>query len=51
MMINIDNNTQVLNLEVEKMKQDEEYAKHTDPNKQQPGKNVFTPIIAYIQLY
>src|SRR5215469_2964580 len=36
-----------LNLEVEKMKErvGEEYPKHSDPKKQQPGKNVITPII------
>src|SRR5262249_47825631 len=42
-----------LNLEVEKMKErvGEEYPKHSDPKKQQPGKNVITPIIAYARLY
>jgi hypothetical protein len=42
-----------LNLEVEKMKErvGEEYPKHTDPKKQQPGKNVITPIIEYAKLY
>jgi hypothetical protein len=30
---------------------EEEYPKHTDPKKQQPGKNVITPIIAYARLY
>jgi 5S rRNA maturation endonuclease (ribonuclease M5) len=42
-----------LNLEVEKMKErvGEEYPKHSDPKKQQPGKNVITPIIAYAKLY
>jgi hypothetical protein len=42
-----------LNLEVEKMKKrvGEEYPKHTDPKKQQPGKNVITPIIVYAKRY
>ena len=30
---------------------EEEYPKHTDPKKQQPGKNVITPIIEYAKLY
>ena len=54
MMTNIDDNTREdLNLEVEKMKErvGEEYPKHTDPKKQQPGNNVITPIIAYAKLY
>jgi 5S rRNA maturation endonuclease (ribonuclease M5) len=40
-------------LEVKKMKErvEEEYPKHTDPKKQQPGKNVITPIIAYAKRY
>jgi hypothetical protein len=53
-MINIDDNIhEVFNLEVQKMKErvEEEYPKHTDPKKQQPGKNVITPIIAYAKLY
>lgn len=41
------------NLKVEKMKKrvGEEYPKHTDPKKQQPAKNVITPIIAYARRY
>jgi putative transposase len=46
-MTNIDDNTQNLKLKVEKMKErvGEEYPKHSDSKKQQPGKNVITPII------
>ena len=53
MMTNSDDNNnnayEDLNLEVQNMKErvGEEYPKHTDPKKQQPGKNVITPIIAY----
>src|SRR5215469_9424818 len=54
MMTNIDDNTHKnLKLKVEKMKErvGEEYPKHTDSKKQQPGKNVITLIIAYARLY
>ena len=56
MMTNSDNNNNAhedLNLEVQNMKErvGEEYPKHTDPKKQQPGKNVITPIIAYARQY
>lgn len=53
-MTNTDDNThEDLNSEVEKMRErvGEEYPKHTDPKKQQPGKNVISPIIAYAKLY
>jgi hypothetical protein len=52
-MTNNENTHKDLNLEVEKMKErvGEEYPKHTDPKKQQPGKNVITPIIAYAKRY
>ena len=53
-MTNIDDITREdLNLEVKKLKErvEEEYPKHRDPKKQQPGKNVITPIIAYARLY
>ena len=51
---NNNNNTHKdLNLEVQDMKErvEEEYPKHTDPKKQQPAKNVITPIIAYARQY
>ncbi|MGC2681976.1 MAG: hypothetical protein WA323_08910, partial [Candidatus Nitrosopolaris sp.] len=54
MMTNTDDtNHEDLNLGVETMKErvGEEYPKHTDPMKQQPGKNVITPIIAYAKRY
>jgi hypothetical protein len=56
LMTNSDNNNNAhedLNLEVQNMKErvGEEYPKHTDPKKQQPGKNVITPIIAYARQY
>ncbi|MGB6595459.1 MAG: hypothetical protein WBE68_28490, partial [Candidatus Nitrosopolaris sp.] len=54
MMTNTDDtNHEDLNLGVETMKErvGEEYPKHTDPKKQQPGKNVITPIIAYAKRY
>jgi hypothetical protein len=53
MITNIDEQDLYLEVEVEKMKErvEEEYPKHTDPKKQQPGKNVITPIIAYAKLY
>ncbi|MGC1930599.1 MAG: hypothetical protein WA667_16645 [Candidatus Nitrosopolaris sp.] len=52
-MTNTDDNNQDLNLGVETMKErvGEEYPKHNDPKKQQPGKNVITPIIAYAKRY
>jgi hypothetical protein len=57
MMTNSDHNNnnafEDLNLVVQNMKErvGEEYPKHTDPKKQQPGKNVITPIIAYATQY
>jgi hypothetical protein len=53
LMTNKENTHKDLNLGVGKMKErvGEEYPKHTDPKKQQPGKNVITPIITYAKLY